>query len=459
MARISQETIEQVNTISILEIANAMGDQPKKMGKQYQIYCPNPAHTEKTPDTFIEPNRNIFKCFGGGGCGCGGNNAISYYAWHEFGAYEPKQHFIKAINGIAALMGIPVKDEKGNIITPGNSNYVPREKMAKATELKPQDPEIVDEVYRTFLSLCPVRQTHWQEWVKDRQYSQEDIDVLMLRSVPNKEEWISIYTIMCKNGYPFERVPGFSQRLILDIYENPFPLEYCERDEQKKGSWVYFPSAFSGYFIPVHDEFGRIIRLRIRKDAGKPKYIWFSSQHNVEVEANPVKMQKNGVGSGAPINVVVPTQFLKHWEKGTYLPDAFKVNTVIATEGEHKSAISSNKLCLPVWGAPGVGNYREMLPMIKQWGIKKFVIAYDMDSLQREDDSDKSTKKQKNLFDILTEFAIEVIKIGVECCIWTWNMADGKGLDDLLLNNKLPIEVNLRTGTQKLVNLNELQTL
>ncbi|MFG3613432.1 DNA primase [Rummeliibacillus stabekisii] len=96
--------------------------------------------------------------------------------------------------------------------------------------------------------------------------------------------------------------------------------------------------------------------------------------------------------------------------------------------------------------------------MIKQWGVKKFIIAYDMDSLQREDDSIKSAKKQKNLFTILQSFATEVMKLGVDCCLWTWNMSDGKGLDDLLLSNKLPIEINLRTGTKKLVNLKELHT-
>lgn len=59
MARISQETIEQVNSVSILELAEVLGDQPRRAGKQYQICCPNPQHQENTPDTFIEPNRNI----------------------------------------------------------------------------------------------------------------------------------------------------------------------------------------------------------------------------------------------------------------------------------------------------------------------------------------------------------------------------------------------------------------
>lgn len=79
--------------------------------------------------------------------------------------------------------------------------------------------------------------------------------------------------------------------------------------------------------------------------------------------------------------------------------------------------------------------------------------------LQREDDSVKSAKKQQNLFDTLKEFALEVMKLGIDCYLWTWNLQDGKGLDDLLLAGKLPIEVNLRSGSRKNVDLQELQRL
>lgn len=98
-----------------------------------------------------------------------------------------------------------------------------------------------------------------------------------------------------------------------------------------------------------------------------------------------------------------------------------------------------------------------MLPLIKEWDVEKFIIAYDMDTLQRVDDSDKSVKKQRTLFETLKEFAAEVLQLGVDVDLWTWNMNDGKGLDDLLLANKLPMEVNLRTGERKVVDLEALQ--
>ncbi|MCP1161400.1 hypothetical protein [Bacillus infantis] len=76
--------------------------------------------------------------------------------------------------------------------------------------------------------------------------------------------------------------------------------------------------------------------------------------------------------------------------------------------------------------------------------------------LKREDDSLKSQQKQKRLFDILTEFAKEVMKLGIEVLLWTWDIKDGKGLDDLLQHRKLPFQINLRTGERKLVDLKQL---
>lgn len=458
MSRISKETIEQVKAVPILELAEALGDQPRRMGKQYQVNCPNPEHHENTPDTFIEPNKNIFKCFGAGSCGAGGNTSISYFAWHEYGGYEPKQHFLSSIKGIAELMGIPIKTESGTILKAGSTEYKPRE-IIRAVELDVQSPEVVDAVYRIFLSLCPIREHHRQEWTHSRYYSEQDIQTLLLRSVPTGEEWLKIYDLMSSKGYPFERIPGFSQQFIPDFMNSQIPSHLVEHDAERKGDWVYMPSAAPGYFIPVRDENGRIVRLRVRKDDGKPKYVWFSSQHNVETESEPRRWKKNGVSSGAPLNVVVPTKFIKTWEPGVSLSDVFRVNTVLATEGEHKSYISANILGIPVLGAPGVGNFKDILRLIKEWDVKKFIIAYDMDTLQRVDDTVKSEKKLKSLFETLKEFAAQVLQLGVDVYLWTWNMNDGKGLDDLLLANKLPQEVNLRTGERKLVDLKALQQL
>lgn len=75
---------------------------------------------------------------------------------------------------------------------------------------------------------------------------------------------------------------------------------------------------------------------------------------------------------------------------------------------------------------------------------------------EKNDSSEKSEKKQKKNFAKLQEFAKEVGALGIEVNLWTWDIRDGKGLDDLLIGEKLPLEVNLRTGALKLVDLKEL---
>jgi hypothetical protein len=457
MARISQETIEEVRAVPILDLAIALGDNPKRTGKQYQVFCPNPNHSENTPDTYIEPNKNIFNCFGGGGCGAKGNDSLRYYGWHEHGEYENKL-FVKCVKGVAETMGITIKYDDGSVegSKKPKKKYKPREIF---NETPAQSDKVVDQVYRAFLSLCPIKENHARELLMERKYQKDEVMSIQLRSVPTMQEWIPILRTLRNKKYPLEFVPGFSQRFIPDGYETPFPVELMQRDDERKGYWVFVPSASAGYFIPVRNEFGHIVRLRVRRDTGSPKYIWFSSYDNSRTEENILKVRRKGASSGAPVNVVPPVSLIPNWEVGTDLCDYFKTDVVIATEGEHKSYISAKLLKLVLLGAPGVGNFKEILPIIQRWEVKKFIIAYDMDALNRKDDSEKEVKKQKTIFEKLKEFALEVHKLGIDVYLWTWNISDAKGLDDLLLATKTPVEVNLRTGDKKLVNLKELHNV
>ncbi|MGN7403441.1 CHC2 zinc finger domain-containing protein [Cytobacillus praedii] len=461
MAFISRETIDAVNQASILDLAIAFGDHPKRVGKQYQVYCPNPHHHEKTPDTYIEPNKNIFTCFGGGGCGAKGPSAFAYYYWHEYGrAYdknnkEDKKNFPVVIEKIAQLLGIPINYDNGQTINPTGSTYKSRRELIK--ELPPQPDDVCDKVYRAFLSMCPIRKEHAIEWLKERQYSQEEVVILGLRSVPNGEELMKILQQLVIKQYPLERVPGFVQRLVPENLAAQYPQELVEVDSQGRGYWVWTISASKGYFIPVRDSKGRFVRLRVRRDEGKPKYIWFSSFDNTSTEKDKYQLRKNGVSSGAPLHIAPPASQVRNWEIGTELSDIYNVKVVIASEGEHTAQISANKLNLALIGIPGLGNFKDVLPLIKEWGTKRLILASDMDVLKQEDDSIRSLKKQQNLFTKLTEFAKEIIALGIDCYLWTWDIKDGKGLDELLLGSKkLPMEINLRTGQRKLVDLNEL---
>lgn len=465
MTKISQESIELVKSVALVDLAIALGLQTKRVGKQIFIPCPNPNHVESSIDhCAIETRKNLFKCFH---CDdVAGNNAITMYSWFKFGKRDGT--FKQSILGVAEVLGLQIKDVNGNLMKEGTTDYVASIGIQKEPELPAQEPRILHAVYSAFLSLCPLRKEHYEELRNERNYSDGEIRLHQFRSVPTMEEWSKILAVLKQKGYPLDRVPGFSQ-VFHPVEYSLFPKELGEPGEFQdetgtvsQGHWMYMPNAAKGYFIPVYDQNGFITRLRVRKDEGKPKYVWFSSSHNVNVEKKLRYVRRNGVSSGAPLAIAVPPQQLLNWRQNHYGEDIQSIipmHTLLVTEGEHKSYISAKFFGIPTIGLPGAGNFELLLPLLKHWNVKKLIVAYDMDTLQREDDSLKAQKKQANLFQIVRNFTNEVAALGVNTCIWSWNIHDGKGLDDLVLNRKLPIEFNLRTGTQRGVSMQTIHDI
>lgn len=464
MAKISQESVERVKAVTLVDLAQALGLPTKRVGKQLFIPCPNPSHNESKLDTCcIEINKNIFNCFQ-----CAdvkGNNAISLYSWYQFGQREGK--FKESVLGVAQLMGIEVRDDLGAIMKPGSNTYKPSVRIiSQEQELVPQPIQVVDAFYRALLQLCPLRQEHVDELMVKRRYSVEEINLYMFRSVPSLDEWINIYKHLKSLNYSFERIPGLSQIFQPDFFESKIPRELGEvgiftdsNGKKHNGHWFYVLSVSKGYFIPVFNEDGLIVRLRVRRDSGDPKYVWFSSTHNLEIENTITKARRNGVSSGAPITIEIPPKYLKGWQRGVNVTNIFRTRTLLITEGEHKAKISAKTFNVFAAGLPGVGNFNEILNLIPKWNVQKLIIAYDMDTFQRSDNSSESVKKQATLMEIVNRFANEVAKLGVDSVIWTWNLNDGKGLDDLVHNRKLPIEFNLKTKRQRAVTFDTVHSL
>jgi len=273
-----------------------------------------------------------------------------------------------------------------------------------------------------------------------RGYTNEEIVAIGLRSIPREYSEISrIVKTLLAEGYTLERVPGFTQKLRKN------------GDPQNPSHWYWSIAASGKYFIPVRNHKGQIVRMRVSTGRMDPKYMWFSSAPNIEYESDRVKMRKGGASSGAPLNIVPPYQVLKIWEPGDELTYHMYPDMVVCTEGEHKSYISSNILQKVIIGIPGAGNYKEVIPTLKRWGTKKLAIALDMDALL---DKTKEAGRNQQVFEHLVEFSRQTLEeAGIEVVIWCWDPKDGKGLDDLLLNRKSPIEIDLRTRTRRPVTL------
>lgn len=79
--------------------------------------------------------------------------------------------------------------------------------------------------------------------------------------------------------------------------------------------------------------------------------------------------------------------------------------------------------------------------------------------LQSKDDTVEGLKKTQSLYNIVRDFSMEVAKLDILNVIWTWNITDGKGLDDIIANRKLPIELNLRNGSKRAVTFQNIHEL
>ena len=94
-----------------------------------------------------------------------------------------------------------------------------------------------------------------------------------------------------------------------------------------------------------------------------------------------------------------------------------------------KADICSLKLGEPVIGIPGVTAWdaREINRIRMRLGAKQVIIAFDADLKENE-----QVRIQRN------RLADELLAWGADVWIAEWNLEDGKGLDDLLLNGGHP---------------------
>lgn len=430
MKFLSQETIDAVKMVSVYEVAEKLGFHLRRQGTHWNLNCPNPNHHENTPDTYIKISTGRYKCYGGGGCGPEGD-AINFYSWNQFEGYDAKRDFYRSVEGIAKLMGIPIKYMDGTVVQDSTGPvYVPRE-QPKVNEVPAASADICDRTYRRFLDLCPVYDEHLAEWLgPKRQYTKEQIEVIGLRSIPRDFATAKkIVETLIAEGHQIERVPGFTQ--FVKQGGNP----------QNEADWFWLFVGMGKYYIPVRDHMGRITRMRLRTNfEDKKKYIWFSSAPMNEGKVT----RRGGASSGAPINVVVPTNQMAIWEPGTEITDIRGIKKVLIIEGEHKSYITANRLNMVVLGVPGVGNFHEVVPLLKKWGVEEAAIAYDIDAFY---DENKPTGKNENVFKQLVRFGKELVsQEAIRTEIWAWNPSDGKGLDDLILGGRFPVVTDIRTN-------------
>jgi hypothetical protein len=178
----------------------------------------------------------------------------------------------------------------------------------------------------------------------------------------------------------------------------------------RKGQVRFFDR--EGLIVPVRDRDGRIVALKVRCDAAGdgPKYVYASGGDG-------------GASSGVP----------PHTPLGTPREAA----VVRLTEGELKADVSFALSGVAAVGAPGVGNWKPCLVALKAMGATFVHLAFDADARTKPDVAEQ-----------LRACAGAMLREGFDVRVETWDLADGKGIDDLLAGGKQPVVLTAREALE-----------
>lgn len=212
-------------------------------------------------------------------------------------------------------------------------------------------------------------------------------------------------------------IKGFEARVV----EQPNKVE-CSL---ARGKIKVYEGELNKEWKAIRDEKGQLI-AEVKLSVGQ-RYFWLSSAN---------KEGGAGVGNPAPVHVSVPSEDLKQWKTGTKR----SVRVVWLGEGPLKNDIAVDKIIelydpeeledigTTMIGLPGVNSWRLALPYLKEMDVEMVNIAFDADAINNQ-------YVKQHLFDC----AKMLKSLGYSANVVLWNENDGKGLDDLFLQNKLPV--------------------
>jgi len=323
---------------------------------------------------------------------------------------------------------------------------------------------ILDFMFRIMMEHTIVEDTHMEHLTHaNRGMSETEIALRQYRSFPQKP-WIVVKDIMQQTGYKrFSGIPGF--------YRNEF-------------GWTI--AGMPGILIPYRNQYNEIVGFQIRVDDAKNDVeinkqtapylkarvvkqpnlvqafingvqIWEKEMNvgetesvSVGAESGTVKLVKGqryfwlssaskedgtGAGDPAPVHVAVPTSKLSKWKSNTL----HKAKTVWVTEGALKADIAVEHIAnvytpterlnvgSTFLAVPGVNSWRLLMPLLAEMEVKHVNIAFDMDVM---------TNHHVEFY--LKELVMELKEKGYSANLVIWNEKDGKGIDDVFVNRRIP---------------------
>lgn len=258
-----------------------------------------------------------------------------------------------------------------------------RKKPHKTVEKeKPVDFVLRDKIYRELLRCLKLSEYHRNVLKAERHLSDKNIE-----------------------RYLFRSVPMFGYRTIANAIHDKYNFDSEAGFFINEDSWdLNFNPKMSGIIIPAFSVNGLIkgLHIRLDKPIGKARYIWLTS---------------DGLSNGTTCNS--PSSFYEASKKRTKL---------LLTEGEFKAITVCQEWNLSAYSICGVNNQADLksdLNTFRQMGYTEIVEALDADYVHN-----KYVAKAKN------DIKDMIIDAGYKYTEFKWDIANGKGIDDYIFNQK-----------------------
>lgn len=348
-----------------------------------------------------------------------------------------------------------------------HSSYKTRSKL---------EPYILDHLFRRLHEAAPLNEEHTQYMKDERKMSEKEIAIRGYGSFPDKPWNVADYVLehfpqieKVKYGVPgfyktkygwniagrkgimipyrneFNEIVGYQIRVDhpmndVSINKDHFPTLQARVKEQPDLVQVLHDGEI---LFEKHLELGKPLEVEAYGFTGQitlvkgQRYFWLSSAN---------KQEGTGAGDPTPVHVAIPTDELARWEKQKIVDkDKSEYTTlrqaevVWITEGALKADIAVEhiskaytaeqlkELGTTMLAVPGVNSWRIVMPVLKAMGTKTVNIAFDMDSMRNP----QVALQLKEMIKELKENQLHANMV-------MWNIADGKGIDDVFSDLKFP---------------------
>ena len=256
---------------------------------------------------------------------------------------------------------------------------------------------VVYDIFRHGMSLAGKKEKKLNDkhhqYLLDRGISEAEIERYGYFSMPDR----SVLPFLCKALHQ----AGLDESILVEV-----PGFYRWKNNGKIDM-----SVTQGIGIPMHTTEGKIAGIQIRRDVLQSeldsRYVWFSSSW-INENNKAKQLLDGGATPGSPIDVIRKKD----------------ENRVIVTEGHFKAMRAAEHYGCTALSLQGIGAGNGISAVLKELKkVKTVILAFDGDLVFNEN----VFLQEKKLYERLKEdYVIKAL---------TWDVREGKGIDDVLNNH------------------------